>query len=190
MSSAHSPTFVTPPTSQLVLQPFFRFSYITGFSLTSPGEPPMVLNKLTIMLSRDDDLDTSHGPSRNSGNVTFTPKWRSHRLSHGVHVGTSIHFLLIVLHRSEIFTSATHRAMRRAMHRAMHRATHRATHRAHVHRILRAQKWKPDIPRLVHFRHRRYELFISVGFSLYRVFHGVLPPVTEHVPEVIWKHFS
>ena len=26
----------------LILQPFFRFSYITGFSLMSPGEPPMV----------------------------------------------------------------------------------------------------------------------------------------------------
>ena len=29
------------PTSQLIFQPFFRFSYLTGFSLTSPGEPPM-----------------------------------------------------------------------------------------------------------------------------------------------------
>ena len=29
-------------TSQLILQPFFCFSYVTGFSLTSPGEPPMV----------------------------------------------------------------------------------------------------------------------------------------------------
>ena len=27
--------------SQLILQPFFRFSCITGSSLTSPGEPPM-----------------------------------------------------------------------------------------------------------------------------------------------------
>ena len=31
--------------SQLILQPFFRFSYVTGFSLTSPGEPPMVRRK-------------------------------------------------------------------------------------------------------------------------------------------------
>ena len=29
-------------TSQLILQPFIRFSYVTGSSLTSPGEPPMV----------------------------------------------------------------------------------------------------------------------------------------------------
>ena len=28
--------------SQLILQPFFCFSYVTGFSLTSPGEPPML----------------------------------------------------------------------------------------------------------------------------------------------------
>ena len=29
------------PTSQLILQPLFRFSYVTGSSLTSTGEPPM-----------------------------------------------------------------------------------------------------------------------------------------------------
>ena len=32
---------VASPTSQLILQPFFRFSYVTGFSLTSPGELPI-----------------------------------------------------------------------------------------------------------------------------------------------------
>ena len=55
--TAHSPTLpslylhhnsfsnpsVASPTSQIILQPFFRFSYVTGFSLTSPGEPPMPL---------------------------------------------------------------------------------------------------------------------------------------------------
>ena len=30
-------------TSQLILLPFFRFSYVTGSSLTSPGEPHMVM---------------------------------------------------------------------------------------------------------------------------------------------------
>ena len=53
--TAHSPTLpllylhqssfsnpcVASPMSQLIPQPFFRFSYITGFSLMSPGEPPM-----------------------------------------------------------------------------------------------------------------------------------------------------
>ena len=53
--TAHSPTLpslylrhnsfsnpsVTSPTLQHILQPFFRLSYVTGFSLTSPGEPPM-----------------------------------------------------------------------------------------------------------------------------------------------------
>ena len=41
----HHSTFSNPsvasPTSQLILQPIFCFSYVTGFSLTSPGEPPM-----------------------------------------------------------------------------------------------------------------------------------------------------
>ena len=59
--TAHSPTLpslylrqnsfsnpsVASPRSQLILQPFFRFSYVTGFSLASPGEPPMNL-RLTI----------------------------------------------------------------------------------------------------------------------------------------------
>ena len=53
---AHSPSFlsfhlrhssfsnpsVSLPTSQLILQTFFCFSYVTGFSLTLPGEPPML----------------------------------------------------------------------------------------------------------------------------------------------------
>ena len=53
--TAHSPTLpslylrhnsfsnpsVASPTPQLILQPFFRLFYVTGFSLTSPGEPPM-----------------------------------------------------------------------------------------------------------------------------------------------------
>ena len=32
---------VALPMSQLILQPFFRFSYVTSSSLNSPGEPPM-----------------------------------------------------------------------------------------------------------------------------------------------------
>ena len=32
---------IASPASQLILQPFFRFSYVTGSSLMSPGEAPM-----------------------------------------------------------------------------------------------------------------------------------------------------
>ena len=64
---AHSPTFpslhlchnsisnpsIALSTSQLILQPFFHFSYIGSSSLNSPGEPPMLLtvhsNILTTM---------------------------------------------------------------------------------------------------------------------------------------------
>ena len=60
--SAHSPTFpslylrhssfsspsVASPTSQFILQPLFRFSYVTTSSLNSPGELPMLLNTLTV----------------------------------------------------------------------------------------------------------------------------------------------
>ena len=55
MSRTHSPTFpslhlrhnsfsnpsVALPMSQLILQPFFLFSYVTSSSLNSPGQPPM-----------------------------------------------------------------------------------------------------------------------------------------------------
>ena len=40
-------TSVTSPTSQIILQSFFRFSYFTSSSLNTPGEPPvLVLCKL------------------------------------------------------------------------------------------------------------------------------------------------
>ena len=39
--SSFSNPSVTSPTPQLIPQPFFCFSYVTGFSLTSPGELPM-----------------------------------------------------------------------------------------------------------------------------------------------------
>ena len=40
--SSISNSSAASPTSQFILQPFFRFSYVTGSSLTTPGEPPMV----------------------------------------------------------------------------------------------------------------------------------------------------
>ena len=40
--NSFSNPFIASPTSHLILQPLFRFSYVTGFSLTLPGEPPMV----------------------------------------------------------------------------------------------------------------------------------------------------
>ena len=39
--SSFSNTSLALPTSQFVLQPFRCFSYVTGFSLKAPGEPPM-----------------------------------------------------------------------------------------------------------------------------------------------------
>ena len=40
---------VASPMSQIILQPFFRLSYVTGFSLPSPGEPPMMKTKIHIL---------------------------------------------------------------------------------------------------------------------------------------------
>ena len=39
--SSFSNPSVASPKSQFILQPFFRFSYVTSPSLNSPGEPPM-----------------------------------------------------------------------------------------------------------------------------------------------------
>ena len=68
--TAHSPTLpslylshssffnpsVASPTSQFILQPFFRFSYVTGFLLTSPGEP------LILQTFRHFTYVTAHSP--------------------------------------------------------------------------------------------------------------------------------
>ena len=40
--SSLSNTSFTSPSSQFILQPFFRFSYVTSSLLMSPGEPPIV----------------------------------------------------------------------------------------------------------------------------------------------------
>ena len=39
--SSFSNPSVASPTSQFILQPFFRLSYVTSSSFNSPGEPPM-----------------------------------------------------------------------------------------------------------------------------------------------------
>ena len=44
--SSFSNPSVASPTSQFILQPFFRFSYVTSSSLTSPDDPPMVTNRM------------------------------------------------------------------------------------------------------------------------------------------------
>ena len=49
--SSFSNPFVASPTSQFILQPFFRFCYVTSSSLNSPGEPPMVLNFIKLIIT-------------------------------------------------------------------------------------------------------------------------------------------
>ena len=44
--TAHSPTLPLLHVCQLILQPFFRFSYVTGSSLTLPGELPVLRARL------------------------------------------------------------------------------------------------------------------------------------------------
>ena len=39
---------VASPTSQFILQPFFRFSYVTSSSLNSPGEPLCSFSNLSV----------------------------------------------------------------------------------------------------------------------------------------------
>ena len=46
--SWYSNPSVASPTSQIILQPFFRFSNIKGFSLTSPREPQKLLKKVLL----------------------------------------------------------------------------------------------------------------------------------------------
>ena len=69
---AHSPTFtslyprhssffnpsVVSPTLQVILQPFFRFSHVTGSSLMSPGGPPMSGSIVQALKICNRNLDT------------------------------------------------------------------------------------------------------------------------------------
>ena len=48
--SSFSKPSVASPTSQFILQPFFRFSYVTSSSLNSPGEPPPPHVCMTVIL--------------------------------------------------------------------------------------------------------------------------------------------
>ena len=61
---------VTSPTSRLIFQPFFRFSYVTGSSLTSPGEPPMEIwiarMKIKLVVT----------PQWNNPPLPLSKKWR------------------------------------------------------------------------------------------------------------------
>ena len=50
--SSFSNPSVASPTSQFILQPFFRFSYVTSPSLNSLGEPPMVYTSTWPLLER------------------------------------------------------------------------------------------------------------------------------------------
>ena len=65
--SSFSNSSVASPMSQLIVQPFFLFSYVTGSSLTSPGEPPMVrLKKFTLQRSFDyfkGLMSSAHSPT-------------------------------------------------------------------------------------------------------------------------------
>ena len=51
--SSFSNPSVASPTSQLILQTFFRFSYVTG---SSPGEPPMGCETWSLTLREEQSL--------------------------------------------------------------------------------------------------------------------------------------
>ena len=84
MSFAHSPTFpslylrhnsfsnpsVASPMSQFILQSYFRFSYVTGSSLTSPGEPPMGIRIVMMKIKLVVTLQWNKPP------LSLSQKWR------------------------------------------------------------------------------------------------------------------
>ena len=60
--NSFSNSSVASPKSQFILQPFFRFSYVTSSSLNSPGEPPMI-ETLIIQPLCHFIYVTTHSPS-------------------------------------------------------------------------------------------------------------------------------
>ena len=100
-SSIHSPTLpslylhhssfsnssVASRTSQLILQPFFCFSYLTGSSLTSPGEPPMIIINVLKLLQQKLNVNV-----KLSDVVLYLPQsnlWKQHT----VRLSDLLHFL-------------------------------------------------------------------------------------------------
>ena len=114
-SRAHSPTFpslhlrhssfsnpsIASPTSQLILQRFFRFSYVTGSSLTSPGEPPMGSTMLADVVrsirraARDNTIIQHCGHQVKRTRLTFA--WRRPAPST---FSTASIFFICTVHRS------------------------------------------------------------------------------------------
>ena len=66
--SSFSNHSVASPTSQLILQPFFCFSYITGSSLMSPSEPPTIHNL------KDNFFYSGYMRRQQSANIFLKPR--------------------------------------------------------------------------------------------------------------------
>ena len=65
---------VTSPTSQLILQPLFRFSYVTGSSHTSPGELPMSATNswiVTVIHAHSPTIPSLHLSHSSFSNPSF-----------------------------------------------------------------------------------------------------------------------
>ena len=60
--------FRASPMLQLILQYLFRFSYVTGSSFTSPGEPPMPQQEI------DPTGDRTRARSVKGNDITLTPQ--------------------------------------------------------------------------------------------------------------------
>ena len=100
---AHSPTFVTSPTSQLILQPFLRFTYVTAHSPTLPllhlrhssffnpsfASPTSQDFHLRRVASRPCSTDSNRIPF-NAGIILENRKKISHGARSGEHGGCSI----------------------------------------------------------------------------------------------------
>ena len=61
--SSFSKLSFTSPTSQLILQPFFRFYYVIGSSLTSSCERPMEIALLILQTFLHFTYVTAHSPT-------------------------------------------------------------------------------------------------------------------------------
>ena len=67
--NSFSNSSVASPTSQFILKPFFRFSYVTGSLLTLPGEPPM---DIWIVRNKDEDKISGHYTVEQATTVSCT----------------------------------------------------------------------------------------------------------------------
>ena len=108
--SSFSNPSIASPTSQLILQPLFRFSYVTGSSLTSPGRPPLLSNICSVLWTSPTSVHLRHNSFSNPSVALPTSQFIIQPFRCFTYVTAHSPALISLLLRHRLFTYVTWRA--------------------------------------------------------------------------------